>query len=74
MDQRNQRSHIEDDSYDSIISWYDLIQQAMIITSGKQDILPDIEDLTKSFSFLTHLLPPACTSQCIKQDACNTHR
>jgi len=64
---------IEDESYDSIIFWYDLIQQAMFIASGKQDIFPDIKDLTKSFSFPTHLLP-ARTSQCIKQGACNTHR
>jgi len=53
---------IDDESYDAIISWYDLIQQAMIIATGKQDILPDIQDLTKSFSFPDHLLPASMSS------------
>jgi len=51
---------IKDESFDSVASWYDTIQQAMIIATGKPNIMPELELLTKSFDFAHYVLPQKC--------------
>ena len=53
---------IADESFDSIIAWYDTIQTALVISTGHGDIMPELEDLTRSFSFASHVLPPTTSS------------
>ena len=53
---------LDDESYASVISWYDMIQQGMIIASGKRNVMPELRDLTPSFSFADHILPPSTSS------------
>jgi len=53
---------IEDKSYDSVPSWYDVLQQAMIIATNRSDIIPGVDQLTKQFDFRQHILPGPTTS------------
>jgi len=53
---------VEDESYDALISWYDFIQQAMIIATGRSNIMPELQDLTKLFVFSSHILPHKISS------------
>jgi len=53
---------IDDESYGSIISWYDMIQQGMIIASNKQNVMPELRNLYPTFSFANHILPPRTSS------------
>jgi len=53
---------IKDESFDSIIAWYDTIQTSLVIATGRGDIMPELEDLNRSFSFASHILPPKTSS------------
>jgi len=53
---------IDDESYGSIISWYDMIQQGMVIASNKQNVMPELRNLYPTFSFANHILPPSTSS------------
>jgi len=54
--------HIKDESYNSVLAWYDTIQQSMIISTGQANIMPDVERLTESFDFAHHILPGRLSS------------
>jgi len=53
---------IKDESFDSIIAWYDTIQTSFVIATGRGDIMPELENLSRSFSFASHVLPPKSSS------------
>lgn len=53
---------LEDETFDSMLSWYDFLQQGMSIATGKPDLLPELELLHPSFDFQTHILPSPSSS------------
>jgi len=53
---------VKEESYTSVLAWYDTIQQSMIISTGQANIMPDVEHLTKSFEFAHHILPGRVSS------------
>jgi len=53
---------LEDETFDSILSWYDVLQQCMHIATGKTDLLPEINVLHPNFDFIHHILPSAQSS------------
>ena len=54
--------NIDDESYDSVLSWYDFIQQAMVIATGSGTVMPEVVDLRRNFCFSTHILPHQTSS------------
>jgi len=53
---------IEDETFESVISWYDALQQTMVVSTERSDVMPDIEDLHTKFLFYEHILPSPGTS------------
>jgi len=48
---------LDDELYDSLLSWYDFIQTGMVIATNTKNIMPELQDLSKSFDFSSHILP-----------------
>lgn len=49
---------VEDETFDSVISWYEHIQQSLAIATSRHDVLPELNSLSSDFSFKDHILPP----------------
>ena len=48
---------ISSEAYSAVMSWYDYIQQSMVIATERHDIIPDVEHLSKRFTFKRNILP-----------------
>jgi len=53
---------LDDESYDSLMSWYDFIQTGMVIATNTKNVMPELKDLSKSFDFSYHILPHSNSS------------
>jgi len=53
---------LSSDTFDTVCSWYDTLQQSMIIATERSDILPELDQLSPTYNFAAHILPHSTSS------------
>jgi len=54
--------HLSSETFDAVCSWYDTIQQSMIVATDRSDILPELDELSQTYDFAAHILPHSNSS------------